>query len=683
MAIEPIKKLTVVSPITRSERLMQIVRELGIVHVIDAAEKLEEESIHLRMKGSSTEEIDEVLHKIDGILNLLKTYAPEIQGFFQGLAPVPQVIERQELEYAIDSYDLDERYEQANELEELIRRNERNRNETETRLAALLPLDDLRFNLEAVRSSRKFTFIFGRIPVGNIDNLQRATYPWNHIAWEIINNVPEENAPAKTQSMARVLFASLNDGADELRDALRRLSFIEIELPKLPGTVEDQIKALEADLAELSATHEKISAKINAIAPDKRILVTLKTYWTAQRNERLAMGKTLGGKWIHLLTGYIRVRDVEEFNSAIGKEFPESVVTFEDPLPDENVPVSLTLPGLIRPLSLIVEMFGLPPYRSFDPTPFLHINFYIFFGICFSDVGYGFMLIALSLYLIKKTKKYEGVADFGRILLYGGISTVIFGALMGSWFGDLYMEKYLGENNPLMRIQSFFVVIDPISKIIPALLLTLLIGVLNQFYGIGLRMYGALRGGDWKTALFDGVFWYLTLPGLLIVVSKLFIQTPPTLYRTGLFLFGTGALGLILTQGRDIKSPVGRILGGVVSLYGIVGSYGITAFIGDVLSYCRLLALGLTTGIVGMTFNMLGGLVKDVPYVGILLFILIVVVGHLFNFMISLLGAFVHSMRLIFVEFFGRFYDADARPFQPLGFDSPLCIIKKEHSSNG
>jgi V/A-type H+-transporting ATPase subunit I len=245
------------------------------------------------------------------------------------------------------------------------------------------------------------------------------------------------------------------------------------------------------------------------------------------------------------------------------------------------------------------------------------------------------------------------------------------------------MEKYLGENNLLLRVQSFFVVLDPISKTIYALLFALLIGVLNQFFGIALRMYGAIRKGDWKSAVFDGFFWYLTLPGLLIIVSKLFIDTPQTLYRAGLALFGTGALGLILTQGRDMKGPVARILGGVVSLYGIVGSYGITAFIGDVLSYCRLLALGLTTSIVGTTFNMLGGLLRDIPYVGLFCFIFIVVAGHLFNFIISLLGAFVHSMRLIFVEFFGRFYDAGARPFQPLGFDSPLCEIKKEGTKNG
>jgi len=167
---------------------------------------------------------------------------------------------------------------------------------------------------------------------------------------------------------------------------------------------------------------------------------------------------------------------------------------------------------------------------------------------------------------------------------------------------------------------------------------------------------------------------------LLIVISKIFVTLPGRIYTTGVWLFWIGAAGLILTQGRGIRNPFGRIAAGVVSLYGIVGSYGITSFIGDTLSYCRLLALGLTTSIVAMAFNLMAGMLRDVPYVGIVLFVLILLIGHVFNFAISVLGAFVHSMRLIYVEFFGRFYETGARAFQPLGFDSPLCILKKTES---
>ena len=691
MAIDPIKKLTIVSPMQYSKRLMRTVSTLGIIDVIDAGEHLEDEALHMQIKGVSTEDVDEVLHKIDTILNLLKTYAPEEQGFFQGLTPVPQLINKAELKEATENYDLDKRFLEASELDETLRRTERTKSDLENRLASLIPYGDLPFDMEDFHRGRNIELLFGYMPAANLEHLNRTSYPWRNVAWEVVESESgscRENTqlplPAILKNVkdlknhARVVIAVLKDDMDEVSDGLARLSFINIDLPGFPGTIGDHIHGLQEDLAELSLTTQEAIGKVKAIAPDRRTLITLKAFWTANRNQHLAMTKTLGGKWVHLLTGYIRVRDIENLTAAFEKEFPASVIILEDPAADENVPVSLSLPPIMRPLSLLVDMFGLPPYRSFDPTPYLHVNFYLFFGICFSDVGYGVMLVITSLYLIKRTRQYEGVADFGRILLMGGISTVIFGALLGSWFGDLYQPKYLGENNLLLRVQSCFAVLDPVSKTIPALLIALFIGVLNQFFGIALKMYGSVREGDWKSAFFDGFFWFLILPGLLMLVSKLFVNTPVLIFRTGLVLFAAGALGLILTQGRGIKNPVARILGGIVSLYGIMGSYGITAFIGDVLSYCRLLALGLTTSIVGMTFNMLGGLLRDVPYAGPFLFILIIVVGHIFNFVISLLGAFVHSMRLIFVEFFGRFYDAGARPFRPLGFDSPLCAMKKE-----
>lgn len=690
MAIDPIKKLTIVSPMHCSKRLMRTISSLGIIDVIDAGEQLEDEALHMRMKGAPTEDIDDILHKIDTILNLLKTYAPEEQGFFQGLTPVPQLIDRTELKEATEDYDLEKRFFEASELDDILRRTERARSELESRLNSLLPYGDLPYDMEDFHRGRNVELLFGYIPAANLEHLDKTGYPWGNIAWEAAQNEPGSDAgpaaplPASLKNLkdlknhSRVVIAALKDDLDEVKDGLAQLSFINIDLPRFPGTIGDHIHELQEDLAELSLTMEETTAKVRSIAPERRTLVTLKAFWTANKNQHLAMSKTLGGKWVHLLTGYIRVRDVEHLTTTFKKEFPESAIVLEDPAADENVPVSLSLPKIMRPLSLLVDMFGLPSYRGFDPTPYLHINFYLFFGICFSDVGYGLMLIITSLYLIKRTRQYEGVADFGRILLMGGISTVIFGALMGSWFGDLYEAKYLGEDNILLHIESYFAVIDPINKTIPALLIALFIGVLNQFFGISLKMYGSIREGDWKSALFDGFFWFLTLPGLLMITSKLFVDTPQPVFRAGLALFAAGALGLILTQGRELKSPAARILGGVVSLYGIMGSYGITAFIGDVLSYCRLLALGLTTSIVGMTFNMLGGLMRDVPYAGPFLFILIIVVGHVFNFVISLLGAFVHSMRLIFVEFFGRFYDAGARPFQPLGFDSSLCAMKKE-----
>ncbi|OPY71806.1 MAG: V-type ATP synthase subunit I [Syntrophorhabdus sp. PtaU1.Bin002] len=693
MAIEPIKKVTLVSSRGTGRHLLRTISRLGTVEIIDAGERFQDEEGRLRHEQAPTEEPDERLHKIDLILALLNVFAPEEQSFVASMVPVPQVVDSWEINHAVNSYALDERFHTASELDETYRRSERAKSEIENQLSELIPLTGLSFTLSDFHRPARVCLVFGHLPQKGFDQLDTSAEPWKDCEWEKIELAPlwsdeialrsgKSSGMKSGEDKVPVIFAFLKEDCESMRKALTDIGFDEIQLPMLPEKVLDHVMELQGDLAEVEARIAEVSKKVRAMAPERRTLITLKAFWTANRNQILAAAKALNGRWVNILTGYIRSRDADRLAASVRKEFPEAIMMFEDPGPDEEVPVSISQPHILRPLSLLVEMFGLPYYRSFDPTPFLTFNFYIFFGICFSDVGYGIMLVFFASYLVKRTRLYGGVNDFARILLYSGFSTMIFGALLGSWFGDLYLPRYLGEGNILLWLQQKFALLDPIEKTIPALLLALTIGVMNQFYGICLKMYGAFRQGDWKGAVFDGLLWLILLPGLLVLVSRLFVRTPPGLFRIGLFLFMAGAIGLILTQGRDLKNPVARILGGVASLYGIIGSYGITAFIGDTLSYCRLLALGLTTSIVGMTFNMLGGLLRDVPYVGFFLFVAIVVVGHVFNFAISILGAFVHSMRLIYVEFFGRFYEAGARPFQPLGFDSPLCIIRKVRESD-
>jgi V/A-type H+-transporting ATPase subunit I len=442
------------------------------------------------------------------------------------------------------------------------------------------------------------------------------------------------------------------------------LGFEEVVLPSLLGKVRDHIRELRADLAESEERLASVVEKVRALVAWRRPLLILRNFWMSHRNRQLAATKGVYTKWVQVLSGYIRAQDVPKLEATFRREFPDATVRIADPAPDEDVPVSITLPRFVKPIQLLINMFGLPHYATFDPSPFLVFNFYIFFGICFSDVGYGLMLIALSLYLIAKTRNYEGLNGFARLLLYAGVATVVFGAMLGSWFGDLYKPEYLGEAKP-----------------IHALAIALGIGMLNQWYGIALKIYGAARRRDWSTAFCDGVLWLIALPGLTVVIGGAFVPVPPVVSRIGIGMFALGALGLVLTQGRGNKNPLSRFLVGLVSLYGILGSYGCTAFIGDTLSYCRLLALGLTTSIVAMSFNMMADMLKAVPYVGIVLFVALIVLGHVFNFLISVLGAFVHSMRLVFVEFFGRFYAGGARPFQPLGFDSPGCVLKKTAGS--
>jgi V/A-type H+-transporting ATPase subunit I len=251
------------------------------------------------------------------------------------------------------------------------------------------------------------------------------------------------------------------------------------------------------------------------------------------------------------------------------------------------------------------------------------------------------------------------------------------GALTGAWAADLWDPKYLGEGNFLLKIKSTFSLIDPLDKPVVMLLVVLGIGIFNQLYGVLLKGYGLLRRGHVLDAVLDAGLWLIVLPGFLIVASKLFMPTPGWLSRLGTWMLALGGLGLMATQGRKEPTLSGKIITGIVSLYGILGSYGCMAFVGDMLSYSRLLALGLTTTIVGMSFNIIADLLRDVPYVGAILFVGMLVVGHLFNFAISILGAFVHSARLIFLEFFGRFYEPNGVPFRPLSVSTERVMVTR------
>ena len=315
-------------------------------------------------------------------------------------------------------------------------------------------------------------------------------------------------------------------------------------------------------------------------------------------------------------------------------------------------------------------MFGLPSYFSFDPTPFLTIGFLLFFGICFGDVAYGLMLMGFSYYIMYKYKNHESIKNFFKLFFYAGVSTAIIGAITGAWAGDLHNAKYLGENNLLLRLRNSLMLIDPLAKPVVALVFAIGLGIINQFYGISLRMYGELKKGNVGNAIYDCVFWLIFLPGILIISMPLFMEMHGWLFKIGLYITIGGAVGLALTQGRNEKGWIGRILTGFISIYGIMGSYGCTSFISDILSYSRLLALGLTTSIIAMSFNIIADIVKSIDIIGIGAFILVLILGHTFNFLMCIISSFVHSARLIFLEFFNRFYQGGAIRFRPYGFSS-------------
>jgi len=288
----------------------------------------------------------------------------------------------------------------------------------------------------------------------------------------------------------------------------------------------------------------------------------------------------------------------------------------------------------------------------------------LFFAMCLSDVGYGIILAIISYYYLRTLTLSEGGKKLLTLLFWGGIATILVGILTGSYFGlDLNQLPPL-MGNALKRVQ----VIDPIKNPLNMLILSLLLGVIQNLFGVALAMYWKIREREYVSAILDHGLWIYFLLCLVFMIAASGLGSP----LSGIFgkLSITGAVLLVLTQGRSEPTLLKKAIFGILSLYRTTG------YLGDTLSYSRLLALMMTTSIIGMVINIIAGMTKNIPVLGYVFMFLILLVGHTFNLVVSTLGAFIHSTRLQLVEFFGKFYEGSGKEFKPFRHETKYVIIK-------
>ncbi len=317
-------------------------------------------------------------------------------------------------------------------------------------------------------------------------------------------------------------------------------------------------------------------------------------------------------------------------------------------------------------------MYSLPSRHDIDPTKLLAPFYFIFFGMMLSDAAYGIIMAVGCWYILKKFKLEGMTYRMIKMFFYCGISTFIWGALFGGWFGDFIpvAAKTLFDVDIVIKPIWF----DPMAEPMKLLIFSLILGGIHLFVGMGIQAYMFIRDGHPLDALFDIGLWYVLLIGL--VLFGIGGSVAPVMVTVGKVMSIVGAVGILLTGGRKKKGIFGKITGGLGSLYGI------TSYLSDVLSYSRLLALGLATGVVAKVINTLGSLAGG-GVKGAIVLLLAFVIGTVFNIAINALGAFVHSCRLQYVEFFGKFYTGGGRPFEPFERKTKYIKILKEEKNNG
>jgi V/A-type H+-transporting ATPase subunit I len=360
-----------------------------------------------------------------------------------------------------------------------------------------------------------------------------------------------------------------------------------------------------------------------------------------------------------IIEGWILKKELNKLKDILYKKYKELEVVFSDPKESDDIPVALKNNKFVEPFESITELYGIPKYKEFDPTPLFAPFYFIFFGMCLSDAGYGLVIAVLSYWALAKFK-FEGMAKkFIGLFFLGGVSTFIMGAIMGSWMGDTL--NFLPEN--MLFIKTFLIdtisLLDPIKNPMPLLLISLSLGVIQIYTGFIIKFIANIKDNKIKTGLMDQGSWLLLISGLLLSALANTIGSLAGFKIITNYIIWAGLLSVVITQGRSNKNIILKAAGGVLSLYDLIGYFS------DILSYSRLFALGLSTAVLAVVVNNFVMLFKDIPIIGIIIAALVFILGHFFNMVISGMGAFIHSTRLQYVEYFTKFYEGGGTPFKP------------------
>ena len=378
------------------------------------------------------------------------------------------------------------------------------------------------------------------------------------------------------------------------------------------------------------------------------------------------------------VSGYVPAQKAD----AIVKELTDkygAAAEAEEIAEDEEAPVLLHNNRFSESVEGVLASFGLPAKGEMDPTFFTSIFYVFLFGLMLSDAAYGLIVsLVCGIVLLKFPRIEENLRKSIQLFFWCGLSTLFWGVMFGGYFGDaldVISETFFGHK---ISIPALWFV--PLNEPMRLLLYSMLFGVIHLFTGLGLKGYMYIRDHKYMDFVCDVIFWYMLLLGLIgiLIPSSIFagiagrqIVFPDALNAAAKWSAILGAVGIVFFSGRSSKNPALRIALGAYDLYNITG------WLSDVLSYSRLLALGLATGVIASVVNQMGSMGgKSIG--GAILFIVVFVIGHTFNMAINLLGAYVHTCRLQYVEFFGKFYEGGGQPFQPFKLKTKYVDIKEE-----
>lgn len=447
------------------------------------------------------------------------------------------------------------------------------------------------------------------------------------------------------------------DAQDSVINVIKTFNTNRPDFALLHGTAAENISSLKTQIETAQKEISRLTEQLKVAAKSSGLLKLGSDMATLQIDNQQVRENLFQTNSVFALTGWIVADHADKVKKLLDKY--QCYYTLTEPEKDEEPPVKLKNSKFVQPYELITEMYSLPTPDGIDPTPMMTPFFILFFGMMLADAGYGLILFLLCFIGLKKLKPDEGFLKSAmKIGVSCGLSTMFWGIMYGGYFGNLIpqlAQSWFGKTITMPMV------LDPLNNPMSVMLLSFILGAIHLFTGMGIKIYMMAKRGHLLDALMDIGLWYVLLIGLPMLAL-------PATQQIGKILSIVGAVGLILTQGRHEKNILMKPIKGIMSLYDITG------YLSDVLSYARILALGLAGGVIANVINIMGTM-PGFSIIGIVAFVLIFLLGSAFNIAISGLGAYVHTSRLQYVEFFGKFYEAGGKPFKPFQANTKYTLI--------
>lgn len=649
------KKLRIITLDKYADSAVNALHEAGLVQIEDISERIQQDAEWrqiLKPASSSpfTGKISSLLMKTTGTVDFLQSMArkekgilPMVKGFIN-----PPPIEKVEVE-ALAVKDLIKKAEdtlgevesETKPKEEKLSQLESSKTELENALNVARNLIKFDLDLSLLEGSDYVSFISGKLSAESYDNFM---IDLNDFTDEII--VFDEESEQK--GFKNLIIVTLKEHNDEVLGHLRKLEFERFEFSNLEGKPNEIIAKSESEIESIKAEKESIFKDLADIS-DKWLkqLMGLKEQLEIekQRNEIFSsFGETENTK---MFEGWVTEKKLGDALTTIDEATEgHSIVDVTDPdVNNDNIPVHLDNPRFAKPYEMFVHMYSPPDYREIDPTIVMAIVFPFFFGFCLTEAGYG-IIDAIVGYIIFRGmgKNSKTWANLGLIMVACGVWAIILGLVTNSLIGDFIPRFIMGD--PQAIIPTTIDSINSFAHPENILIIALVVGIIHINMGLIFGAYNNLVRGDVREALGAQIVWFVLEAGVILLAA-------------GFLLFGGGLL---------MYAGIGVFLLSIVLLVYFNGFFGImdmSGFLGNVLSYARLLALCLSTGGIATTVNILTGIVGDmIPFIGIVIAPIIFIGGQIANLAFQTLGAFINSLRLHYVEYFAQFYIGGSQKFR-------------------